>query len=774
MKKALLLIFFCVIVSSKAFSQAGLLDINFNPETNAQGLIGAIAIQPDGKIVVVGGFTYYNGQPAFGFGRLNTDGSVDATFQPTSVVDNGMSVALQSDGKILVGDAGGGTSGIRRFDANGSVDATFNISTGGANGEVLAIKVQTDGKILIGGRFTFYNGVARNGIARINADGSLDASFNPGTGINTPGDAVETMELQTDGKIFVAGSFAQYNGTTVNNVARLNTDGTLDTGYLANTGSGIAGFVYTSVLQPDGKIIVAGNFSSFNGFARNSIVRINTNGTIDNTFLTNLSDGFQGGGVFALSLQTDGKIIAAGDFTTFTSGGAPNSRTRIVRLNANGTIDSGSVIGQTFPSIDVLVFATAIQTDGQIWVGGLFTTPRRGLYRLNTSGQLDTTVPYTTGLLNNSVTVNNAVQSIIPLPDGKVILTGSFTNGGGRIVRLNADGTQDFSYSGGANGAIWTSALQSDGKVIIAGDFTFVNSVARNRIARLNADGTLDTTFDPGTGLSSLALSILLQADGKILVCGTFSTFNGSAVNRLVRLNSDGSRDATFNAPTITGSYIRDLQRQTDSKYIIGGLFSNLGGVGRNNIARLNADGTLDATFNPGTGTNDQVNVTRLLSDGKILIGGQFTQFNAVTVNRIARLNTNGSLDVTFNSGSGFDGFSATIEVQSDNKILVGGSFTLFNGNSKRFLARLNADGSFDASFNTGGTGPSNVIYVINSTGDRILIGGNFGIYNGATRVRFARLFNDNFVSAVPAAERTALLALYTNNNGVNWYKQKN
>ncbi|MFM7486678.1 MAG: delta-60 repeat domain-containing protein, partial [Cytophagales bacterium] len=489
---------------------------------------------------------------------------------------------------------------------------------------------QTDGKILIGGRFTFYNGIARNGIARINSDGSLDTSFNPGTGIASPANAIETMELQTDGKIFIAGSFALYNGTIVNSVARLNTDGTLDTGYLTNTGSGIAGQVLTSALQPDGKIILAGNFSSFNGFPRNSIVRINTNGTRDTAFLTNLSDGFSGGGALALSVQTDGKIIAAGDFTTFTSAGFQNPRTRIVRLNANGTIDSGTIIGQTSPVIDVLVFATAIQADGQVWVGGLFTTPRRGLYRLTTSGGLDTTVPYTTGVLNNSVTVNNLVQSIIPLPDGKVILTGQFTNGGGRIVRLNTDGTQDFSYNGGANGAIWASARQSDGKIIIAGEFTFVHSVARNRVARLNADGTLDTSFNPGTGLNSTGFSLLLQSDGKILVCGTFSTFNGSAVNRLVRLNSDGSRDATFSAPTFVGTHIRGLQRQTDSKYIIGGFFSNLGGVGRNNIARLNADGTLDATFNPGTGTNNQVYVTRLLSDGKILIGGQFTQFNGV------------------------------------------------------------------------------------------------------------------------------------------------
>jgi uncharacterized delta-60 repeat protein len=146
MKKVLLIISLGFLLCSRAFSQAGLLDINFNPETNAQGLIGAIAIQPDGKIVAVGSSTYYNGLPAFGFGRLNTDGSVDATFQPTSVIDGGMSVALQSDGKILVGDAGRGTSGIRRFNANGSVDGTFNISSGGANGEVLAIKVQTNAR----------------------------------------------------------------------------------------------------------------------------------------------------------------------------------------------------------------------------------------------------------------------------------------------------------------------------------------------------------------------------------------------------------------------------------------------------------------------------------------------------------------------------------------------------------------------------------------------------------------------------------------------------
>ncbi len=754
-----------------AFPQAGLLDMTFNPENgNAQGLIGAIVIQTDGKIVVTGNSTYYNGAPALGLGRLNTDGSPDFTFLPVQAVENGMSLALQADGKILVGDAGRAVSGIRRFNTNGTLDAGFNIAAGGANGEVLAIKVQTDQKIVIGGRFTTYNGVSRNGIARINTDGTLDATFDPGTGIAAPSDVVETLEIQSDGKIFIGGVFANYNGTSVNNLARLNTDGTIDSGYLI--GTGLNGGILTSALQPDGKIIISGSFTTYSGATSNRIERINTDGTRDTGFLSNAADGFTNGPGFSISVQTDNKIIVAGDFTIFKSGGVDNTRSRIIRLNANGTIDTSLINA----GIDILAFATAIQTDGKIWVGGLFNTPRRGLARLNTNGTLDTTTPYTNGLVKNSTTFNSTVTCMGIQADGKTIITGAFNddNGVNRIARLNQDGSRDYSFSGNADGNVIRVAFQGDGKMVLSGSFLNYNGTPLSRIARLNIDSSIDGGFNVGSGFDNSTWPVLAQADGKIMVGGGFLNYNGTPVSPIVRLNMDGTRDGSFNAPAFSaGAFIYDIVQQTDLKYIVTGLFTTVGGNARNNIVRLNADGTFDASFDPGIGADNVILSAKIMPNGQIIIGGNFLFYNSVLAKRIARLNTDGSLDASFASGNGLDGQVNIVALQPDGKILLGGNFLNVNFNPRKFLGRLNADGSFDASFNSGNSGPNNGVVFLDPIGDRILIGGNFTTYNGAVRKPYARLYND-FTSVVPTIERDALVALYNNNNGASWFRKTN
>ncbi len=155
----------------------------------------------------------------------------------------------------------------------------------GANGAVYTTILQPDGKILIGGQFTTYNGITANRIARLNTDGTLDTTFTVGTGADS---SVNTITLQPDGKILIGGAFTTYNGTTVNHVARLNADGTLDTTFV--TGTGTNGSVFTIALQPDGKILIGGWFTTYNGTTANYIARLNTDGTLDTTFTTGTSN----------------------------------------------------------------------------------------------------------------------------------------------------------------------------------------------------------------------------------------------------------------------------------------------------------------------------------------------------------------------------------------------------------------------------------------------------------------------------------------------------
>jgi len=191
--------------------------------------------------------------------------------------------------------------------------------------------------------------------------------------------------------------------------------------------------------------------------------------------------------------------------------------------------------------------------------------------------------------------------------------------------------------------------------------------VVRNYIARLNADGSLDTSFNVGTGANALVQAIALQTDGKVLIGGSFTTVNDEARNYITRLNSNGSLDASFNIGAGANGVVRSLTLQADGKVLIGGGFTALNGVSINRIARLNSNGSVDASFNPGTGANDFVKAITLQADGKVLIGGEFTTMNDLPHNSIARLNNNGLLDTSFNAYTGGDFAQVEAIVQQAN-----------------------------------------------------------------------------------------------------------
>ncbi len=181
-------------------------------------------------------------------------------------------------------------------------------AAGGAEYRVFTTSVQNDDKIIIGGWFISYDGVNRNYIARLNADGSLDSTFNVGAGFDY---IVYTSTIQSDGKIVVGGDFDTFNGDSLNNIARLNTDGSLDTTF--NPGSGTDLLVLTSKIQNDGRILIAGGFSDYNGTPiHNHIARINTDGSIDSSFY--FGTGLNYGEVNSLAIQSDEKIIIGCSF----------------------------------------------------------------------------------------------------------------------------------------------------------------------------------------------------------------------------------------------------------------------------------------------------------------------------------------------------------------------------------------------------------------------------------------------------------------------------
>ena len=352
---------------------------------------------------------------------------------------------------------------------------------------------------------------------------------------------------------------------------------------------------------------------------------------------------------------------------------------------------------------DDVIFSTAIQSDGKIVVGGDFSsyngTGASKIIRLNTDGSRDTSFVIGTGFSGTYPWVRSiAIQS-----DGKIVVGGNFANYNGtsasKIIRLNTDGSIDTSFviGTGFNSSVFSTDIQSDGKILVGGYFSSYNGTSANKIIRLNTDGSVDTSFVTGTGFAALIKLITIQSDGKIVVGGNFSEYNGTNANKIIRLNSDGSRDTSFVIGTGFDSDVNSIAIQSDGKIVVGGEFYWYNGTFVKRIIRLNTDGSVDNSFVYGDGFNGYANSVAIQSDGKIVVGGQFQSYNGTNANYIIRLNSNGSIDTSFVYGTGFDGDVESITIQSNGKILVGGYFTNYNGTSANRIIQLSD--SFNAEF---------------------------------------------------------------------------
>jgi uncharacterized delta-60 repeat protein len=719
--------------------------------TGFNQVVYTIALQSDGKILVGGRFTSYSGVSSSGIIRLNTNGSVDNSF----VVGTGFNtivntIALQPDGKILVGGyfteySGVSYNNIIRLNDDGSIDESFVIGTG-FNNTIFSIALQPDGKILVGGEYNEYSGVSSNYIIRLNNDGSIDSSFVIGTGFNQ---IVLTIELQSDGKILVGGGYNEYSGVSSNRIIRLNNDGSIDESFIV--GDGFDNSVYTIALQSDGKILVGGFFTSYSGVSSSGIIRLNTDGSVDNSFV--IGTGFDSG-VYSLKILSDGKIAVGGGFIGYDGTTSPG----IVLLNNDGSLFN-LYIGTGFGGGILTISET---NNGNILVGGEFTQfngtnsnciimldINLSLSSYRTTNQLCVYpingFTYNGNLVfdafNNQI-LDDQVFTIQLQSDGKVLVGGDFTNG---IIRLFPNGSIDptFNVGSGFDGYVNNIELQSDGKILVGGFFTSYNGVNYNLIIRLNSDGSIDTSFVIGTGFDGGVRDIEVLPDGRILCGGAFTSYSGVSRNRIIRLNTDGSVDTGFVIGTGFNNNVKTIALHSDGKILVGGDFTTYSGVSRNRIIRLNADGSIDTSFVIGTGFNETIDSIQIQSDGKILVGGGFTSYSGVSSNRIIRLNTDGSVDTSFVIGGGFDASVLTIALQTDGKILVGGTFTSYSGVSSNRIIRLNTDGSIDNSFVIG-SGFNDFVNTITLQSDgKILVGGYFTKFSFLSRYYIAELYTE-------------------------------
>jgi len=856
---------------------SGALDVGplstFNPGIGFNNTVRSHATQSDGKIIAVGNFGNYSGSTASRITRLNPNGTRDTSFNVgTGFNAEAVRVMVQPDGKIIVVGgfttySGSSSSGIVRLNPNGTRDTSFNIGNGSNSNPIYSLAIQSDGKYLVGGNFLQYSGSSVSRMTRINTNGTRDTSFNVGTGLNS---FVNSIQTQSDGKIIAGGSFTTYSGSSVNNIIRINADGTRDTSF--NIGNGFNAFVQEVFIEPTTqKTIVMGNFTTYSGSSSNTtrLTRLNTNGTRDTSFITGTGlDSVSGFPPNHISIESDGKIYVGGTFTTY-NGTIVN---RFVRLNDDGTRDTTFALESTSSAAGFGSTVTTLFVSGSnIYFGGDFTSYRatNRIIRLNTNGTWDPTFAIGAGF-------NSEISDLAVLPDDKIVAVGAFTTYSGsstnttRIIRLNADGTRDTSFvtGNGLNSQAYSIGVRSDGKYIILGGFTqYSGSSGRNYIVGINANGTRDTSFNTGTGFGSVAIgnkvgkvlplpdnkayitiplvttysgstsgnifrvnsngtldntfnsvapntfnrtgfgfgvtvtanpganSLILsgsdiiavgqfqtykspviqrgvmvdptgaisssfnigpagfnstvqawatQSDGKILAAGGFTAYSGSAnANRIIRLNPNGTRDTSFVAGFGFNNVVNDIRIQPDGKYIAVGTFTSYSGSASSGIARLNPNGTRDTSFNVGTGFSSAVSQThcKIQPDGKIIVVGGFTSYSGSAANRIIRLNADGTRDTSFNIGTGLASNGIALALQSDGKIICANLSTTYSGSISRFITRINTDGTHDTTFNAN-TNAS--ITLTSTTANSLVIDSNSKVYWGNIFTTFSGSFTPN------------------------------
>ncbi|MEY4483174.1 MAG: hypothetical protein RL693_626, partial [Verrucomicrobiota bacterium] len=360
--------------------------------------------------------------------------------------------------------------------------------------------------------------------------------------------------------------------------------------------------------------------------------------------------------------------------------------------------------------------------------------------------------------------INSTVNKVVVNPDGSLVAVGWFgliqdaaftTYNRGGITSLSSSGILDPSFAdgggagGGVNTVVYDIARQPDGKYLVVGDFATMNGITRNRIARLHTDGTLDTSFDPGTGANGIVSAVVLQPDGKILIGGEFTSYNGTPREYLARLNADGTLDAGFVGPDFFdagGWAVSSLALQSDGKLLVGGVFYlSLSPNYKASICRVTSTGALDVAFNgvvQGASAGaaiDEVKKISVQGDGKILIAGDFTAYNGAARGGLARLTSTGAIDGAFATTS--SGACQALLLQPDGKILVGGTFTTFNGSTANRLARVSSSGTLDSAFVAAGGTTGDIGNFALQPDGKVVFCGDFGTFQGQSSAPIRRFF---------------------------------
>lgn len=713
-------------VGSLRLLASGALDTTFNASGSGGDGADRFSEAPDGRLLV-GAFSWNGTQLPSGYGRLSADGVRDAAFVPAPAILPARAVLALPDGKVLVGgftnvqNTGFNSSGVLRLNADGTQDPTFYRGpiAGSQRPSVTALLRQPDGKILVAGSFSdASNGLERTlGVIRLLENGQLDPSFNPVPSLSALNfGPVQGIALQADGRILIQGAFNTVGGFSRPGLARLWPNGVIDPDFLPGTPRrGVqAGAVATVAVSPANHVFLGGDFHQFDAVPRTNFVRLN------------------GGSLQPIPApptivsQPTRVVAKAGSSVTFTvePGGSGPFQFQWRRNTTRGSTTFRDLVGETNASFTIPVARYGIENDS-----GLFEVKVVNPGGAVTSELITLLVepdPVVPGTPDQSFAGPNAIgiltsqpQVTAPAPEGML-----YASLGRTLVRLFEDGTPDLTFvspadlAQGQDQGIAAVKRQPDGKILIAGRFK------DGALARLLPDGSYDPDFIRTNsytgGFQNVPWEIGLQSDGKILLAGTFENFAGRTVNGLIRFLPNGAVDPTFPLTVAEGVFgdgrvlpgtVVSLRVLDDDRIYVGGGFNRVHGVTRVGVARLNADGSLDSSFvspaNAATslgqgGTMLFYTLGPVMPEGGVYLFGTFRPTATGPVDSALRLFPNGAIDGSFHVATDFQINFGT--VQGDGKLIVTGQFTKLNGQNRAGFARLNADGTTDASFTQGAT----------------------------------------------------------------------
>lgn len=716
-----------------------------------------------GERVLLGKFRRANGQPAGRLLRYTAAGAPDLAFQSTvAAYDwNPTDLAEDSGGRLLVSLQGACITPTQTYHSvvrllpSGAIDASFAVQPATADDRIYSLLRQADGKVLLAGAFTSYGTETISGLLRLNADGTLDRPYlaNLGGGLINAGppQILPVLGLQADGKLLVGGAFVAVGTQPIRALARLNADGTLDSGFASPPIYPNTAVASLAVVPGGGLIIAGGNYQPVFSNPTRRMARLTASGALDATFTTVPYAVVENPyfGIPNLVVQPDGKVLYYGETSATTAGPA--------RLLATGgfdpawtapAIDATTPIAslQLLPSGELLtagppvraasatalptpvmvlssngayvpgfapvlqtvgrVGAVAMQPDGKLVIGGDFSeingNPARNLARLNLNGTVD--VAFTA-----AAPAAGQVRALVLQPDGKVLVGGAFDYVAGQplpaLVRLLPSGAPDPAFAltpallptaPGDESSVDHLALQPDGQVLASAHLRFVGSARTVLFPRFSASGQIDGTFRQQAAIDDAPFALLVQPDSKIVVSTGYS--GGLArTPSLLRLLPDGSIDPAFTNISYGGALVESMARYPDGRLLVGGYLDSLGmrpgvsGIPSSGVARLLANGTPDPTFESGLtpGYDNEITSLLLQPNGRVLLGGAVLDAGASAYSALGRVLPNGGPDPGFDpTDLPTDGVAA-LALQPDGAIIVAGSFEKAGTQTRYCLIRL-------------------------------------------------------------------------------------